>query len=561
MAFNGMSSVPSVSQRSLSITATQFSSFATPAITVPFPSVYAGQTQIPFAFSGTATWAATRIPTTIGGVAATAGVHSINSQASAGGYRTHSYGNTGGGGGWPTWATAVIASCGGAALILLVLGLYCWRLRRKQKARKRAAAVYALGNEGQKRRRVTKQGAAYTEKMVPVRDSQRRSRAGPAPGGRSRSGRTSTSPSQSRKRGAQYDYPPAVQTNYPDSSSHVRSRDLAALGISRPTSAAASTRRGREQELASHPNAYPTDAPAYPQFAVRRERRSLDFSSSSQNGVLPPVAGIAYQEGDSRRSGYTTPPPCAPNTAWGGYDSPGQHDSPARLLAHVDGYGPGEQDTPRSSLTMSTPGTGGAAYRWDRDQDLSAHMPDADAVSAALGRAMLGPSNAAHPGVAAYGPPADARWANGSDSPSRYSHAGGHGQDLGRSTTPTYPPPASTSATSRAPSRQAQLDSGRASTYVPSHDGHHVGAVPGQQRSATPVGPPVPSPSRAGAGVHGAPVPHRGGGRAHHGRTDSAASASASGARNYSRASTYETAAESESEEGGYDTPSRGYAR
>ncbi|BGP40319.1 hypothetical protein JCM10449v2_004280 [Rhodotorula kratochvilovae] len=560
MAFNGMSSVPSVSQRTLAITATQFSSFATPAITVPFPSVYAGQTQIPFAFSGTATWAATRVPTTIGGVAATAGVHSINSEASAAGYRTHDYGNGGGGGGWPTWATAVIAACGSAALILGILGLYCWRLRRKQKARKRAAAVYAHGDEGMKRRRMTKQGAAYTEKAVPARDSQRRSRAGVAAGSHPRSGRTSISPSQSRKRGPQYDYPPPIHTQLPDSPSNIRSRDLAALGISRPTSAAPSARRQREQDLASHPNAYPSDAPVYPQFAVPRSSR--DFSGSSQNGLLAAGAPFAYQEGDTRLSRHSTPPPRAPNTAWGEYDSPGQNGSPAHLLARGDGYGSAEQDTPRSSLTMSTRGTGGAPYRWDQDPDLSSHMPDAGAVSAALGRAMLGPGSVAHeqPVGLAYGSPDDAHWANDSYGSSAHGYGGGYGQDLRRSTTPTYPPPASTSATSRAPSRQAQLDSGRASTYVPSHDGHRLQAPPGQQRSTTPLGEPFPSAAAGGAGVLGAPVAYGGGERAEHGRTDSAASASGR-SRNYSRASTYETAAESDLEDDGSATSSRAYAR
>lgn len=591
MAFNGMSSLPAVSQRSLAVTATQFSSFATPAITVPFPSVYGGQSQIPFTFSNTASWAPTRVPTTLGGAAATAGIHSINSQASEAGYRTHDYGNGGGGGGgWPTWATAVIAACGGVALVLIVVGLCCWRHRRKQKAaRKRAAAFaaggggYGVGDEGKKRRKMSKHGGGgggmYTEKQpVAARNDPRRARSaaaaaaalGAGAGAGAAAGAGGRSKSRGRRAGNPYDYPPAltpVGGSAPDSPSHsqIRSRDLAALGIARPVSASPSTRRQREYDLATHPNAYPSDNPAFPQFAVPRERRSREFSVGSDRGLLPPAAGFAYQEGHTRQAGYQTPPRRSPNTRWGEFDdSPGQNGSPARLLASggderglAQGYGY-QDDTPRSSLTMSTRGTGGGAYRWDQDPHLSEHMPDADEVNAALGRAMMvdsASSQGHHDGVGmAYGEPGDdgAHWAHDPHALSAHRYgAGQRGPELHRSTTPTYPPPTtSTAATSRATSRQRDVDSARTSMRGPSHDGrHHL------QRSTTPDGPP--------AGMLGAPLVLGGGSRAMHERSSSGESAGASTreGRNYSRASTYATAEDDAGEEDEYGAPRGAYAR
>ncbi|GJN90689.1 hypothetical protein Rhopal_003703-T1 [Rhodotorula paludigena] len=552
MAFDGMPDVPSVSQRSLSITASQFSSFATPAITVPFPSVYAGQTQIPFAFTGTATWAATRVPTTYGGVAATAGVHSINSVASAAGYRTHDYGNQGGGGGgWPTWATAVIAACGGAAVVLIVAGLFCWRWRRKQKARKRAQAA-ALGQAagtGRKGRRATKYEDALTEKPSGLAMGERRSKANRSgaagaaaagvaaagAGARSRSRGPSSSPNRSRKSqrtGDNYDYPPPPFVDAPDSPSHVRSRDLAALGINRPMTASPSPHQQRGYEGVA-----PRDGPQYPQFAVPRERRAREVSASSDDGLLAgPAAPFAYQEGDSRtRDGYQTPPPRAPNTHWRGEYSP-QEGSPAHLLTHPDGSRSLDPDTPRSSMTVSTRGTGGAPYRWDQDPDLSSHMPHADEVSAALGRAMLGGGAAAgaaygarashEPVGLAVGSPEDATWSNEAGPP--------------RSTTPSYPPAASAGASSHSSSRREPL---RPSALSAGSGGQ-------TPRSTTPVGEPGAHPYNGGLpGGRGAPVGMgRSGVPSREGR--------------HSRASTYDTAAEDHDDE--YDdgrAPSRTYAR
>lgn len=146
----------------LLITATQFFSFATPAITVPFPSAYA-QTQIPFAYPATPTFAATRIPTTIGGVAATSG---ISSALKASGTTFGQSGtNQSSQSSWPMWATIVIAVCGGVALVVLGLGVFCWCTRHKradrreaERARKRKSGA---GNGSGKRR---KGSAGFTEK-------------------------------------------------------------------------------------------------------------------------------------------------------------------------------------------------------------------------------------------------------------------------------------------------------------------------------------------------------------------------------------------------------------
>ncbi|GAA5820408.1 hypothetical protein JCM11251_005613 [Rhodosporidiobolus azoricus] len=532
MAYNGMPQLPSVSQRSLAITVSQFSSFATPAITVPFPSAYGGQTQIPFAWTGTATWAATRVPTTLGGVAATAGVHSIYSEASAAGYRTHDYGNQGGGGGWPTWATAVIAACGGAAVVILIAGLFCWRWRRKQRARKDAQA-YAVGGAaavkgGKKRRSQKDGGGGFIEKSGSGAGGprDRRSRVPEA----AFAAVPTTSPTKSRSRSRQggrdspASYPPLAPGISPSRS---RARDAAALGINRPSSASPSPYRQSpyDQQTSSG-----YDSPVYPAFAIPRGERNhhRDFSGSSANELLPPAAGFAYVEG-SGRNGYETPPPRVPNTNW--EDSPGATGSPARLLAsphgrHERGAGGGRMDglnteSPRSSFTVSTRGTGGAPYRWDQDPDLSNHMPDPDEVGAALGRAMMVPADGdgfEPVGVAVGSPDDTRRWVGSDDHHSgermegyreRSYGSGGAGmgglqptrleEPYNRSTTPSYPPPASSPSNysaSRAPSRQtgggAQPGAGMPSYLAPSAHSKSRSNSPayGEPRSTTPQEPP-----------------------------------------------------------------------
>lgn len=378
-----MPQVPSVSQAPLAITATEFSSFATPAITVPFPSVYAGQTQIPFRFTATPTYAATRVPSTIGGQAATAGIHSINSLASSAGYRTHDYGNNGGGSGWPVWATAVIATAGGIAVILVVVGLFCWRHRKRQKARRHANALAASqGHQGfQERKRFARQasgpgpGAGPGAGAVGVREkSARRSQ---------RPSAVDTSGPVGRPSAAYGDG--YAMHDYADAPGRPSERYDQPVTPTRPTSFAA-------QQLQQHPPP-PGDGgfPAYVPF--RNHQR--EGSAGSESGLLPPAAGFAYLENSpDQAAGWVTPPRRAPNDYAG--DSP---QSPAHLLVNDGGYGhghggggggPGYSDTPRSSMTVSTRGTGGGQYRWDQDPDLADRMPNPDEASAALGRAMLG---------------------------------------------------------------------------------------------------------------------------------------------------------------------------
>lgn len=372
-----MPQIPSVSQAALAITATQFSSFATPAITVPFPSVYAGQTQIPFTFSATPTYAATRVPTTLGGQAATAGVHSINSQASAAGYRTHDYGNNGGGSGWPVWATAVIATAGGLAVILVVVGLLCWRHRKRQKARRRANVLAgSQGPQGFKERKdFYKQpggggggGMAGTGAAVggaaALGEKSRRSHRPPAVDTQGPGGRPTAY--------GQGDYPMQPYANAPAQPP----RPDQPITPTRPTSFA------QQQQQYSAP---PPGFPAYVPFRTHQR----DDSAGSNTGLLPPAAGFAYAENSPDQGGWaTTPPRRAPNDYAG--DSP---HSPAHLLANGTGTGYGQgygyDDTPRSSTTVSTGGTGGDPYRWDHDPDLADHMPNPDEASAALGRAMM----------------------------------------------------------------------------------------------------------------------------------------------------------------------------
>lgn len=148
----------------LVITATQFQSFATPAITVAFPSAY-GQTQIPFVFTDTASYAATRVQTTIGGVPATAGVSTAYSAgATQYGQITPPGTSTGGGtaaattsakSGLPLWAIATIAAAGAAGVLIFGIGLYCWCKRKKTTEKKQAA---------RKNRGNAKTAAAFAEK-------------------------------------------------------------------------------------------------------------------------------------------------------------------------------------------------------------------------------------------------------------------------------------------------------------------------------------------------------------------------------------------------------------
>jgi hypothetical protein len=554
MAYNGMPTLPSVSQATLSITASAYSSFATPAITVPFPSVYGGQIQLAYTFTSTATFAATRIPTTLGGAAATAGVHSINEAASAAGYRTHDYGASGGGSSWPVWATAVIASVGGAAILVLLAGLWCWRLRKKQRARRvdagggGAAAAYAAGDRGGKRGKKGVQmhqgGGAYREeKFADVGRGGERDPRVPAGAMGATLAPSRGTDSRSRSRQSGYDssggssYPPPASAGSRAASStspsRTRARDLAALGINRPTSTTPS----------SHD---PSPSALYPAFALpktarhsqhdpRTSHHERNFSGSSDHSFLPaPAPGFAFVEGPRAHSGekhYSTPPPTGrPNTTWD--DSPSGLDSPARLLTFNGTPNNGTVPLPAemfegspsgSTFTVSTRGTGGAGYRWDGGGDEP--MPEPAAVSAALGRAMLQP-HPAEPmpiGVAVGTPEDAARWSqSGHSHDYRYSPGAGGGgtgyQDRDhygydeRSTTPSYAPnlPShlfqhdgdgtssnshSQYTASRAPSRaativQSQPQQHQSGAFLAAHPLPGGGGREGGGRSTTPLGEP-----------------------------------------------------------------------
>lgn len=126
----------------LAITASVFqSSWATPAITVPFPSYYGNQIRLSYDWTATPT---AGNPSRLGGSEATSGVASVQAAAQS---QVYSGGNNSGGGDggfqWPTWATAVIAGVGGAALLAILAGCCIWRKKRKNRNRRK----YALANE------------------------------------------------------------------------------------------------------------------------------------------------------------------------------------------------------------------------------------------------------------------------------------------------------------------------------------------------------------------------------------------------------------------------------
>lgn len=144
-----------MSTTTLAITATVFSSFNTPAISVPFPTGYGTkQTQLAYSWTSTATNGG-QATSTIGGVAATSGYASVMA-----GYVAPTAGSTtsaSSGFEWPTWATGVIVGCGVLALLVLVGALWCWRRR----AKRRRAAGMVPAKHGKK----NKKGAAVlTEK-------------------------------------------------------------------------------------------------------------------------------------------------------------------------------------------------------------------------------------------------------------------------------------------------------------------------------------------------------------------------------------------------------------
>ena len=128
------------------------------ADSVPFPSVYGGQTQLAFAYQQTASWPASRVPSTIGGVAATSGFSSVLAAATADALATSSDGKSASDGfHWPTWATGVAA--GGGAALLLAVAAGVWLCCRRRKSKRNEALAARQGS-------MTKNGA-YGEKAGP----------------------------------------------------------------------------------------------------------------------------------------------------------------------------------------------------------------------------------------------------------------------------------------------------------------------------------------------------------------------------------------------------------
>ncbi|KAM0791226.1 hypothetical protein ACM66B_005707 [Microbotryomycetes sp. NB124-2] len=158
----GFPTLGAMSTTTLGVTASVYSSFVTPAITVPFPSYYGTQTQVAFQWTNMPSLNGAQ-PTQIGGVEATNGVYSIMREYRATAVNPTPMKSSGDKGfEWPTWATAVIAGCGGAALIALVAGTCCWRRARKRKQQQRQQA--------QRVDNISKRASAYLSQEQQARD-------------------------------------------------------------------------------------------------------------------------------------------------------------------------------------------------------------------------------------------------------------------------------------------------------------------------------------------------------------------------------------------------------
>ena len=166
-----MQSIPSLSTtRSLTLTVTQFRSFATPAITVPFPSAY-GQTQIPFVFAAT--------PSSPSGPLQTVGAAAAIPRPVETGSVVPSNNGTGAGAnggmlpprpraGLPNWALPTIATVGGLAVIFFLVGIYCCcRGRKSKKERARVASERQRSAESHKQESRYEGGSEkYTREMT-----------------------------------------------------------------------------------------------------------------------------------------------------------------------------------------------------------------------------------------------------------------------------------------------------------------------------------------------------------------------------------------------------------
>ncbi|KAM0752642.1 hypothetical protein T439DRAFT_378449 [Meredithblackwellia eburnea MCA 4105] len=392
---------------SLSITQSQFFSFATPAITVPFPSAYA-QTQLPFVYPSSATFPATRTPTTIGGIPATNGISITDSIGGSGTNYGQSGTANGAKSGWPTWATAVIAALGGAALLILLVATICFvKLRRRNKARRTrgvpGGGVYTKGvglNAAEKRRK----------SAIPIHPSTSSSSASRSGGARSTGGVIEKHPevkrSQSQFNNNNNNNRSSSTKLHRGSKSVVRVSKLGLSGIPPPAVAPSQQQQQQQQHssrtyppqpqpqhLSQPPAAHlpveagggPTSRRSYQNLTTpSHDDRPPSHHSRSLSPSPSPIRGGATTTNTSSLSGYETPdeqedaegddlvPPnarYATTTGGGGGDSYSEFGSPARL------WTPG---TPSNSEGGRTPTTRRSLEQRRAFEEPPPPMPEVD---------------------------------------------------------------------------------------------------------------------------------------------------------------------------------------
>ncbi|KAK4705986.1 hypothetical protein P7C70_g218, partial [Phenoliferia sp. Uapishka_3] len=300
----------------LVITVNQFASFATPAITVPFPSVYA-QTQIPFAYPATPTFAATRIPTTIGGVAATSGISSALKATGVTYGQSGNESSTGAGAGWPLWATIVIVACGVIFIILASLAIFCFLTRHKRaEKRNNRRAVKANGRRSRSQSGKAS-GAEFAEKSAAVGQKAGRT-ARPSTRQTKASRGVALAPSENPFRNTSQSTIPTITKNPP---ANVR------RSSSRPTS------RSRSRSRSPNPNTR-RNVPYPPYPSAPRDPSPSQYSHDNHSRSIHQRNDIAYANPqplplDSSDDGYSTPT----DYEHGGpaYTTDTDQDSPARI--------------------------------------------------------------------------------------------------------------------------------------------------------------------------------------------------------------------------------------
>lgn len=359
----------------LYLTATQFKSFATPAITVVFPSAY-DQTQINFAYTATATYAATRIPSTIGGQPATAGVATAIAAGATQYGQVSTPDSRGGGGstatrsGLPTWAIGTIVGAGVAGLAIFGLGLFCW-CRRKKTLDKKQAARKNRGN--------ARIAAAFAEKHADSALADDHKANGDVLGRKISAGRKGGK-NANGVRASYYGVPGVIPPTSPPP--HQQRRGQQNVDLDEQPSQLYAARPGQNPPRGASARGNPRglDEP-YPPTAV-------DGGNGYNSNNLPPPIAFETRQPDSPQRGphvqaynqhdaYGTllPPMAHSNelrrprsysssladvsgrSGMGGYsafgDSPGGQDSPARLLGDMSNSSSMGMISNRSSTTDS----------------------------------------------------------------------------------------------------------------------------------------------------------------------------------------------------------------